>query len=125
MKHPWEMEEQPQRLSRNQEKGWASPHRVGECSLPLRGGPGPTTPEAPKPSLGTVEGPSCQSGRSQPQRVDSEELLWDVVGRDQSLAGILAPSTSLGPTTEVMSERQAWRECFQQDWHLENPAQDR
>ncbi|XP_068007950.1 protein Shroom4 isoform X1 [Melanerpes formicivorus] len=125
VKHPWETEEPPQRLIRNQEKGWASPRRVGECSLPLRGGPGPTTPEAPKPSLGAATGLSCQGGRSQPRRVDSEELLWDVVGRDQSLTGILAPSTSLGPTTEVMGERQAWRECFQQDWRLENLAQDR
>lgn len=131
VKHPWEMEEQPQRLSRNQERGWAGPRGVGECSLPLHGGPGPATPEEPKPSPGAVEGASCQGGQPQPCRVDSEELLWDVAGRDRSLASILAPSAPLGTTTELMGEllvvgeRQAWRERFQQDWHLEALAQDR
>ncbi|XP_076203697.1 protein Shroom4 isoform X2 [Aptenodytes patagonicus] len=130
-KHPWEMEEQPQRLGRNQEQGWAGPRRVGECSLPLHGGPGPTTPEAPKPNPGAVDEASCQGGRPQPRRVDSEELLWDVAGRDHSLAGILAPLAPLGTVTEVMGEllvvgeRQAWRERFQQDWSLEALAQDR
>lgn len=130
-KHPWEMEEQPQRLGRNQERGWAGPHGVSESSLPLHGGPGPATPEAPKPNPGAVEEASCQGGRPQPCRVDSEELLWNVAGRDHSLAGILAPLTPLGTATEVMGEllvageRQAWRERFQQDWHLEALAQDR
>ncbi|KAM6125038.1 protein Shroom4 [Phoenicopterus ruber ruber] len=131
VKHPWEMEEQPQRLSWNEEQGWAHPCGVSECSLPLRSGPGPTTLAAPKPSPGAVEGASCQGGRPQPHRVDSEELLWDVVGRDHSLAGILAPSAPLSAATEVIGEllvaveRQAWRERFQQDWCLETPAQDR
>ncbi|XP_075018771.1 protein Shroom4 [Calonectris borealis] len=130
-KHPWEMEEQPQRLGRNQERGWAGPHGVSECSLPLLGGPSPATPGAPKPNPGAVEEASCQGGRPQPCRVDSEELLWNVAGRDHSLAGILAPLTPLGTATEVMGEllvageRQAWRERFQQDWHLEALAQDR
>ncbi|XP_069666829.1 protein Shroom4 isoform X9 [Haliaeetus albicilla] len=131
VKHPWEMEEQPQSLSRNQERGWAGPRGVGECSLPLHGGPGPATPEAPKPSPGAVEGASCQGGQPQPCRVDSEELLCDVAGRDRSLASILAPSAPLGTTTELMGEllvvgeRQAWRERFQQDWRLEALVQDR
>ncbi|KAM9269635.1 LOW QUALITY PROTEIN: protein Shroom4 [Cariama cristata] len=131
VKHPWEMEEQPQRLGQNQERGWAGPRGVGECSLPLHGGPSPTTPEAPEPSPGAAEGVSCQGGRPQPRRVDSEELLWDVAGRDHSLAGILAPLAPLDTTTEVMGEllvageRQAWRERLQQDWHLEALAQDR
>ncbi|XP_075369111.1 protein Shroom4 isoform X3 [Mycteria americana] len=130
-KHPWEMEEQPQRLGRNQERGWAGPCGVGECSLPLHGGPGPATPEAPKPSPGAAEEVSCQGGRPQPRRVDSEELLWDMAGRDRSLAGILAPLAPLGTATEVMGkllvvgERQAWPERFQQDWRLEALAQDR
>ncbi|XP_074457313.1 protein Shroom4 isoform X5 [Larus michahellis] len=130
-KHLWEMEEQPQRLGRNQERGWAGPRGVGECSLPLHGGPGPATPEAPKPSPGAAEDVSCQGGQPQPRRVGSEELLWDMAGRDHSLAGILAPSAPLGPATQVMGEllvageRQAWRERFQQKWHLEALAQDR
>ncbi|XP_074738781.1 protein Shroom4 isoform X2 [Strix uralensis] len=131
VKHPWEMEEQPQRLGRNQERGWAGPCGTSECSLPLHGGPRPATPEAPKPSPGAAEGASCQGSRPQPRRVDSDELLWDVVGRDHSLAGILAPSAPLCTTTEVMGEllvageRQAWRERYQQDWRLEALAQDR
>ncbi|KAM6056991.1 LOW QUALITY PROTEIN: protein Shroom4 [Theristicus caerulescens] len=130
-KHPWEMEEQPQRLGRNQERGWVGPRGVGECSLPLHGGPGPATPEAPKLSPRAAEEVSCQGDRPQPRRVDSEELLWDVSGRDHSLAGILAPSAPLSTSTEVMGEllvageRQAWRERFQQDWRLEALAQDR
>ncbi|KAM6354348.1 LOW QUALITY PROTEIN: protein Shroom4 [Alca torda] len=128
-KHLWEMVEQPKRLRRNQ-VGWAGPRRVGECSL-LHGGPGHATPEVPKPSPGAVEDVSCQGGQPQSRRVGSEELLWDVAGRDHSLAGILAPSAPLGPTTQVMGEllvageRQAWRERFQQDWHREALAQDR
>ncbi|XP_009463288.1 PREDICTED: protein Shroom4 [Nipponia nippon] len=130
-KHPWEMEEQPQRLGRNQERGWVGPCGVGECSLPLHGGPGPTTPEAPKLSPRAAEEVSCQGDRPKPCRVDSEELLWDVSGRDHSLASILAPSAPLGTATEVMGEllvageRQAWRERLQQDWQLEALAQDR
>ncbi|XP_042663372.1 protein Shroom4 isoform X3 [Tyto alba] len=131
VKHPWEMEEQAQRLCRNQERGWASPRRVGECSLPLHGGPRPATPEAPKPNPGAAEGASCQGRRPQPRRMDSDELLWDVVGRDHSLASILAPTAPLCTTTKVMGEllvageQQAWRECFQQDWHVDALAQDR
>ncbi|CAM9381744.1 unnamed protein product [Bubo scandiacus] len=131
VKHPWEVEEQPQRLGRNQERGWAGPCGTSECSLPLHGGPCPASPEAPKPSPGAAEGASCQGSRPQPRRVDSDELLWDVVGRDHSLAGILAPSSPLCTTTEVMGEllvageRQAWRERYQQDWRLEALAQDR
>ncbi|XP_051486382.1 LOW QUALITY PROTEIN: protein Shroom4 [Apus apus] len=130
-KHPWEMEEQPQRLGQNQERGWVGPRRLGERSLPLRGAPSPATLEVPKPSPGAAEEASCPGGRSQPRRVDSEELLWDMVGRDRSLAGILAPSAPLSTTTAVMGElvvvgeRQAWREQFQQDWRLEALAQDR
>ncbi|XP_026704597.1 protein Shroom4 [Athene cunicularia] len=131
VKHPWEMEEQPQRLGRNQERGWAGPCGMSECSLPLHGGPRPATPEAPKSSPGAAEGASCQGSRPQPRRVDSDELLWDVVGRDHSLAGILAPSAPLCTTTEMMGkllvvgEQQAWRERYQQDWRLEALAQDR
>ncbi|KAM9227124.1 protein Shroom4 [Leptosomus discolor] len=130
-KHPWEIEEQPQRLSRNQERGWASPRGVGECSLPLHGDPSPASPETPKSSPEAAEGVSCPGGQPQPHRMDSEELLWDVAGRDHSLAGILAPSAPLGTTTEVMGEllmareRQAWRERFQQDWRMEALVQDR
>ncbi|XP_069723883.1 protein Shroom4 isoform X2 [Phaenicophaeus curvirostris] len=130
-KHPWEMEEQPQKLIRNQERGWASPRSVGKCPLLLHGGSGPNIPEAPKPSPGAAEDVSCPGGHPQPHRVDSEELLWGVVGRDHSLASILAPSAPLGATSDavgellVTGERQAWRERFQQDWHLEALAQDR
>ncbi|XP_071425867.1 protein Shroom4 isoform X2 [Pithys albifrons albifrons] len=100
-KQPWEMEEQPQRLVRNQEQGCAGPH-------------------------GVVERVSCQGSWPQPRRVDSEELLWD-----HSLANILAPLAPLGTATEVRGEllvageRQAWRERLQQDWRLEALAQDR
>ncbi|XP_030354432.1 protein Shroom4 isoform X3 [Strigops habroptila] len=130
-KHPWEVEEQPKRLSRNQERGWVSPRRVGECSLPLHDGSSPTTLEAPKPTPGVTEGASCQGNQPQPRRVDSEELLWDVAGRDHSLGSILAPSAPPGTTTKVVGElpvtgqRQTWRERFQQDWHVETLAQDR
>ncbi|XP_053931850.1 protein Shroom4 [Cuculus canorus] len=130
-KHPWETEEQPQKLIWNQERRWASPRRVGECSLPPHGVSGPNTPEAPKLSPGAAEDVSCPGGRPQPRRVDSEELLWNVVGRDHSLASILAPSVPLGTTNEAVGEllatgeRQAWQERFQQDWRLEALAQDR
>ncbi|XP_061224917.1 protein Shroom4 isoform X1 [Neopsephotus bourkii] len=130
-KHPWEMEEQPQRLGRNQELDWVSPRRVGERSLPLHGDSSPTAPKAPKSSPGVAEGVGCQGNQPQPRRVDSEELLWDVAGRDRSLAGILAPSAPPGTATKVVGDvlvtgqRQAWQECFQQDWHMETLAQDR
>lgn len=125
------MEEQPQRLGQSQEQGWAGPRRVGECSLPRHGGSSPAAPEASRLSPGAAEEVSCQGGQPQPRRVDSEELLWDVAGRDRSLAGILAPLAPLGTATEVMGEllvvgeQQAWRERFQQDWRLEALAQDR
>ncbi|KAM6300294.1 protein Shroom4 [Aegotheles albertisi] len=131
VKHPWEMEEQPQRLGQNQERGWTGPCRAGESSLPLHGGPGPTTLETPKPGPGTAEEVSCPGDRPHPCHRDSEELLWDVAGRDHSLGGILAPSAPLGPPAAVMGEllvtgeHQAWQERFQQDWRLEALAQDR
>ncbi|XP_075291427.1 protein Shroom4 isoform X5 [Opisthocomus hoazin] len=122
-KHLWEKEEQPQRLGRNPERGWAGPRGLGEC---------PGTPEAPKPGPRAVAGASCQGSRPQARHVDSEKLPWDVAGREHSLAGILAPSAALAATaTEVMGEllvvgeRQAWREHFQQDWRMEALAQDR
>ncbi|XP_051641839.1 protein Shroom4 isoform X5 [Manacus candei] len=129
-KKPWEMEEQPQRLIRNPERGCAGPCGVGECSPPLPGGPSPAVPEALKPSPGAAEGVSCQGSRPQPRRVDSEELLWNVAVRDHSLANVHAPLAPFGTTTEVIGEllvageRQAWRERLQQDWHLEALAQD-
>ncbi|KAM6413288.1 protein Shroom4 [Rhynochetos jubatus] len=119
-KHPWEMEEQPQRLGQNQEQGWAGPCGVRGGSLLLRG-PVPTTPEGPQPLPGAAEEASCRGGWPQPLCGGSEELLWDVRGRDPSLAGVPAP---LGTAPQV-TERQAWRECFQQDWRLEALAQDR
>lgn len=131
VKHPWEMEDQPQRLGQNQEQGWAGPRSGGECSMLLHGSPGPATSELPKPSPGASEGPSCQGGRPQPRRMDSQELLWDVAGRDSSLAGILAPPAPRSTATEVVGEllvageRQPWRERLQKDWHLEALAQDR
>lgn len=131
MKQSWEMEEQPQRLVQNQERGCASPRGVGECSLSLHFGPGRALPEALKPSSGAVEGVSCQGSRPQPCCMDSEELLWDVAVRDHSLASVLAPLAPPGTATEVMGEllvageRQAWRKCLQQDWHVEAAAQDR
>lgn len=132
MKQSWEMEEQPQRLIQNQEQGCASPRGVGECSLSPRCGSGPALSEALKPSSGAVEGVSCQGSWPQPRCMDSEERLWDVAVRDHSLASVLAPlASSPGTATEVMGEllvageRQAWRKCFQQDWHLEALAQDR
>ncbi|XP_032604274.3 protein Shroom4 isoform X5 [Taeniopygia guttata] len=132
MKQSWEMEEQPQRLIQNQEQGCASPRGVGECSLSLHCGSGPALSEALKPSSGAVEGVSCQGSWPQPRCMDSEERLWDVAVRDHSLASVLAPlASSPGTATEVMGEllvageRQAWRKCFQQDWHLEALAQDR
>ncbi|XP_041340724.1 protein Shroom4 isoform X4 [Pyrgilauda ruficollis] len=131
MKRSGEMGEQPQRLIQNQEQGRASPHGVGECSLSLHCGSGPPLPEALKPSSGAVEGVSCQGSWPQPHCMDSEERLWDMAVRDHSLASVLAPLASPGTTTEVMGEllvageRQAWRKCLQQDWHLEALAQDR
>ncbi|XP_017596471.1 PREDICTED: protein Shroom4 [Corvus brachyrhynchos] len=131
MKQSREMEEQPQRLIQNQEQGCASPRGVGECSLSLHCGPGPALPEALKPSSGAVEGVSCQGSRPHTRCMDSEELLWDVAVRDHSLANVLAPLAPPGTATEVMGEllmageRQAWRKCLQQDWHVEAVAQDR
>ncbi|XP_071613979.1 protein Shroom4 isoform X3 [Heliangelus exortis] len=131
--HSWEMEEQSQRLVQNQKRGWAGLRRVSEHSLPLCGVrvPSPTTLESPKPSSGAVEDASCAAPRPQPRRVDSEELLWDMAGRDRSLATILDPSAPLSTTSAVMGElpvageRQAWQEHFQHDWRLEVLAQDR
>ncbi|CAN8188854.1 unnamed protein product [Coccothraustes coccothraustes] len=131
MKRSGEMEEQPQRLIQNQEQGRASPCGVGECSLSLNCGSGPALPEAFKPSSGAVEGVRCQGSWPQPRCMDSEERLWDVAVRDHSLASVLPPLASPGTATEVMGEllvageRQAWRKCLQQDWHLEALAQDR
>uniref|UniRef100_A0A8C3GW39 Uncharacterized protein n=2 Tax=Corvus moneduloides TaxID=1196302 RepID=A0A8C3GW39_CORMO len=131
MKQSREMEEQPQRLIQSQEQGCASPRGVGECSLSLHCGPGPALPEALKPSSGAVEGVSCQGSRPHTRCMDSEELLWDVAVRDHSLANVLAPLAPPGTATEVMGEllmageRQAWRKCLQQDWHVEAVAQDR
>ncbi|TRZ12325.1 hypothetical protein HGM15179_014791 [Zosterops borbonicus] len=131
MNQSWEMEEQPQRLIQNQEHGCASPRGAGECSLSLRCGSGPAMLEALKPSSGAVEGVSCQGSWPQPHCMDSEERLSDVAVRDHSLASVLPPLASPGTATEVMGEllvageRQAWRKCLQQDWHLETLAQDR
>ncbi|XP_063273056.1 protein Shroom4 isoform X2 [Prinia subflava] len=131
MKQSWEVEEQPQRLIQNQEHGCASPCGVGECSLSLHCGSGPSLLEALKPSSGAVEGVSCQGNWPHPRCMDSEERLLDVAVRDHSLASVLAPLASPGTTTEVMGEllvageRQAWQKCLQQDWHLEALAQDR
>ncbi|XP_063273059.1 protein Shroom4 isoform X5 [Prinia subflava] len=130
MKQSWEVEEQPQRLIQNQEHGCASPCGVGECSLSLHCGSGPSLLEALKPSSGAVEGVSCQGNWPHPRCMDSEERLLDVAVRDHSLASVLAPLASPGTTTEVMGEllvageRQAWQKCLQQDWHLEALAQD-
>ncbi|XP_032051885.1 protein Shroom4 isoform X2 [Aythya fuligula] len=117
-KDPWEQEEPPQRLARSRERGWSS-----ECPLRVpspaatQGGPCPRSPE----------GPSTRGGRPQPRRMNSEELLWDVVGRDRSLAGILVapPVTTATVMGELLAagDRQAWRERVQQDWHPE--PQDR
>lgn len=131
MNQSWEMEEQPQRLIQNQEHGCASPRGAGECSLSLHCGSGPAMLEALKPSSGAVEGVSCQGSWPQPHCMDSEERLSDVAVRDHSLASVLPPLASPGTATEVMGEllvageRQAWRKCLQQDWHLETLAQDR
>lgn len=131
MKQSWEMEEQPQRLIQNQKHGCASPCGVGECSLSLHCGSGPALLEALKPSSGAVEGVSCQGSWPQPHCMDSEERLSDVAVRDHSLVSVLPPLASPGTATEVMSEllvtgeRQAWRKCVPQDWHLEALAQDR
>ncbi|XP_037978703.1 protein Shroom4 isoform X2 [Motacilla alba alba] len=131
MKRSGEMEEQPQRLIQNQGQGRASPCGAGECSLSLHCGSGPALPEALKPSSGAVEGVSCQGSWPQPRCMDSEERPWDVTVRDRSLASVPAPLASPGTGTEVMGEllvageRQAWRKCLQQDWHLEALAQDR
>ncbi|XP_066058675.1 protein Shroom4 isoform X2 [Chamaea fasciata] len=131
MKQSWEMEEQPPRLIQNQEHGCASPCGVGECSLSLHCGSGPALLEALKPSSGAVEGVSCQGSWPQPRWMDSEERLSDVAVRDHSLPSVQPPLASPGTATEVMGEllvageRQAWRKCLQQDWHLEALAQDR
>lgn len=130
-KHPWEMEDQPQRFGWNPKRDWVSPRRVGECSRLVHDGSSPTALEAPKPSPGAAEGVSCRGIQPQPRGVDSEELLWDVAGRDHSLASILAPSAPPGTATKVVGEllvtgqRQAWQGRFQQDWHVETLMQDR
>ncbi|XP_030304766.1 protein Shroom4 isoform X3 [Calypte anna] len=130
-KHTWETEEQSQRLVQNQKRGRAGLRRVSERSLPLRGVPSSTILESPKPSSGAVEDASCPAPQPQPRCVDSEELLWDVTGRDRSLATILDPSAPLSTTSAVMGEllvageRQAWQERFHHDWRLEVLAQDR
>ncbi|XP_068813329.1 protein Shroom4 isoform X2 [Struthio camelus] len=116
-RHPWEKEEQPQRVSRSQDRGWASP-----CSV---------APEEPEASPEALEVASCRASRPQPRRMNSEELLWDVAGRDRSLARILTPPASLVTASELMGElfavgdRQAWKDRFQQDWRLEAVAQER
>ncbi|XP_064374084.1 protein Shroom4 isoform X2 [Dromaius novaehollandiae] len=110
---PWEKEEQPQGIGQSQERGWASPHGAA--------------PEVPEASPEAPEG----AGRPQPRRTDSEELMWDVAGRDRSLAGVLVPPAGLVTAAELMGElfaggeRQAWKERFQQDWRLEAATQER
>ncbi|XP_015133853.1 protein Shroom4 isoform X2 [Gallus gallus] len=117
-KDPWEQEDPPQRLSRGRERGWSS-----ECPLPA---PSPVgTPGGPHSR--SPEGSNARGGRPQPRRMNSEELLWDVAGRDRSLAGILVspPVTTATVMGELLAagDRQAWRERIQQDWHQE--PQDR
>ncbi|XP_071898950.1 protein Shroom4 isoform X2 [Anas platyrhynchos] len=118
-KDPWEQEEPPQRLARSRERGWSSecPLRVPSPAATQGGGPCPRSPE----------GASSRGGRPQPRRMNSEELLWDVAGRDRSLAGILVtpPVTTATVMGELLAagDRQAWRERVQQDWHPE--PQDR
>lgn len=118
-KDPWEQEEPPQRLARSRERGWSSecPLRVPSPAATQGGGPCPRSPE----------GASTRGGRPQPRRMNSEELLWDVAGRDRSLAGILVtpPVTTATVMGELLAagDRQAWRERVQQDWHPE--PQDR
>lgn len=117
-KDPWEQEDPPQRLSRGRERGWSS-----ECPLPA---PSPVgTPGGPHSR--SPEGSNTRGGRPQPRRMNSEELLWDVAGRDRSLAGILVspPVTTATVMGELLAagDRQAWRERIQQDWHQE--PQDR
>jgi len=79
------------------------------------------------PHSRSPEGSNARGGRPQPRRMNSEELLWDVAGRDRSLAGILVspPVTTATVMGELLAagDRQAWRERIQQDWHQE--PQDR
>ncbi|XP_053129571.1 protein Shroom4 isoform X2 [Hemicordylus capensis] len=58
---------------------------------------GPPAPKGP-------EGGSRPAGPAPPSRLNSEELMRDVAGRDRSLAGVLSPA--LGPVTaaEVMDQ---------------------
>ncbi|XP_062441034.1 protein Shroom4 isoform X2 [Rhea pennata] len=110
----WEKEEQPQWLGRSWDRAWAGP-----CG---------TAPEEPEAS---PEMPEGAGRRPQPRRVDSEELMWDVAGRDRSLAGILVPPAALVTAAELMGEllavgdRRAWKERFQPEWRPEATAQER
>uniref|UniRef100_A0A8B9QE99 ASD2 domain-containing protein n=1 Tax=Apteryx owenii TaxID=8824 RepID=A0A8B9QE99_APTOW len=118
---PWEKEEQPQRVGRSQDRGWASPCSAGECFPPAPSpgaalaraaphtgpSPLPAAPEEPEASPEALEGANCRAsaaGRPQPRRMNSEELMWAVAGRDRSLAGILVPPASLVTAAELMGE---------------------
>ncbi|KAM8799997.1 protein Shroom4 [Eudromia elegans] len=103
-------------------EAWPPPERP--AARPY--GPG-SLRRTPEPDAGAAD--LCS--RPQPRRMNSEELLWDVAGRDRSLAGILVPPAGLVTAAELMGEllaggeRQAWKERFQQEWRLEAAAQDR
>lgn len=75
---------------------------------------------------------SCRPGvtsRQHPCRMDSEELMRDVAGRDSSLASVLTPAASMVTTAKVMGElfsagdQQAWKDQCQQDWLLEKQGE--
>ncbi|XP_019376547.1 PREDICTED: protein Shroom4, partial [Gavialis gangeticus] len=79
-----------------------------------------------------VELETCRLGvtsRQHPCRMDSEELMRDVAGRDSSLASVLTPAASMVTTAKVMGElfsagdQQAWKDQRQQDWLLEKQGE--
>ncbi|XP_015264421.1 PREDICTED: protein Shroom4 [Gekko japonicus] len=92
---------------------------------------GPELPQASPASLSARESESAQEGAGEeschpgtaspapPFRLNSEELMRDVAGRDRSLAGVLNPASGLVTAAEVMSDLFSPSECDMwkgQDW---------
>lgn len=87
------------------------------------------TPERPHSSASSLTPPGQETlpensnagrgGAAPPLRLNSEELMRDVAGRDRSLAGVLSPTLGLVLTAEVMGSLFSLGECpvwKGQDW---------
>lgn len=80
----------------------------------------PPDPQQGVPVSQDAAGESHKSGPP-PLRLNSEELMRDVAGKDRSLAGVLSSSFGLRSAAEVMGDLFAESSCPlwpRQDWSL-------